>query len=162
MPSLNRTLTLHLRQQFRLVVFKVNNPLLSIGIKEKVISQMDVLVTSTTLLTRSWSNFRWLKVSTKLIIAISKHLNRSIRPRCANISLNNQIALSKSIASLLMVLKNSDSQTMHFLWTLDRHRSEPVYRTTRLLLANSGNKPVSASLELIAHSIMERKIVAVL
>jgi hypothetical protein len=76
--------------------------------------------------------------------------------------LNNQLALSKSIASLLMVLKNSDSQTTHFLLTLDRHRSERVYQTTRLLLANSGNKPVSASLELIAHFIMEKKIVAVL
>jgi len=31
--------------------------------------------------------------------------------------LNNKLVLSKSIASLLMVLKNWDSQTMHFLWT---------------------------------------------
>jgi hypothetical protein len=41
-----------LRQPLQAAVFMVNIPLRSIGIKEKVISQMDVLVTSTTLLTR--------------------------------------------------------------------------------------------------------------
>ena len=123
---------------------------------------MDVLVTSTTLLTRSWSNSRWLKVSTKLVIAISKHLNRSIRPRCANISSSTKIAHLNHTASLLMVLQSLDNPMILFLKTLQRVSLEPVFRTLRLLLANFGRKVVIVNLEKTAHSTMVKRIVVVL
>ena len=120
---------------------------------------MDVLVTSTTLLTRSWSNSRWLKVSTKLVIAISKHLNRSIRPRCANISSSTKIAHLNHTASLLMVLQSLDNPMILFLKTLQRVSLELVFQTLRPLLANSGRKAVIANLEKTAHFTMVKRIV---
>lgn len=156
------TLKLHWNQLLLPVTLKVSIVLLRVVTLLKVPTAMDVLVTFTILLIKFWNNFSKLSKKLRWALTIWTNSSRNSKPRCANISLNNQLVLSKSIASLLMVLKNSDSQMMHFLWTLDRHLSEPVYQTTRLLLANSGNKPVSASLQLIAHSIMEKKIVAVL
>ena len=139
----------------------VNIPLLSIGTKEKVNSQMDVLVTSTTLPTRCWSNSRWLKVSTQPVIAISKHLNRSIRPRCASISPSTKIVHLNPTASLLMVLQSLDNPMILFLQTSQRVSPEPVFPTLRPPLASSGRKQVSANLEKTAHSTTVKRTVDV-
>ena len=156
------TLKLHWSKVLLPVTLKVIIVLLKVVTLEKVPTATDVLATFTILLIKFWNSFSKLSKKLRWALTIWTNSSRNLKLRCANISLNNQLALSKSIASLLMVLKNSDSQTTHFLLTLDRHRLERVYQTTRLLLANSGNKPVSASLQLIAHFIMEKKIVAVL
>ena len=134
----------------------------SIGIKEKETSQMDVLVTFTTLLTRFWSNSRWLKVSIKLVMAISKHLNRSIKHRCASISSSTKIAHLNPTASLLMVLQSLDNLMILYLKILLRVSLEPVFRTLRPPLANSGRKAVIANLVKIAHSTMVKRTVDVL
>jgi len=144
------------------VTQKVIIVLLKVATLLKVPTAMDVLVTFTILLIKFWNNSSKLRMKLRWALIIWTNWSRNSKPRCANISWNNQLALWKSIASLLMVLKNWDSQMTPFLWTLDRHRSEPVYQTSRLPLANSGNKPVSASSDLIVHFITEKKIVAVL
>lgn len=122
---------------------------------------MDVLATSTTLLIRSWSKCRWLKVSTKLVIAISKHLNRNIRPRCASISSSTKIAHSNLTASLLMVLQSLDNPMILFLKTLQREPLEPVFQTLRPHLANSGKKAGIANSEKTAHSTTVSRTVVV-
>lgn len=94
-------------------------------------------------------------------MAISKHLNRSIRPRCASILSSTKIAHLNLTASLLMVLQSLDNLMILFLKTLLRVSLEPVFRTLRPPLANSGRKAVIANSVKIAHSTMVKRTVVV-